>query len=69
MVPWEDVHKVLLRPGDPWVLLLVRPDDGPIESDVDAEKHQMLGIQAGDGAAARAAVEDLRNRLATARSR
>jgi len=69
VIAWEDVHKVLLRPGDPWVLLLVRPDDGPIERDFDAEKYQLLGIQAGDGAAARAAVEDLRHRLAIARSR
>jgi hypothetical protein len=69
VIAWEDVHKVLLRPGDPWVLLLVRPEDGPIETDVDAEKHQMLGIQAGDGAAARAAVEDLRHRLAVSRAR
>ena len=69
VVAWEDVHKVLLRPGDPWVLLLVRPEDGPIRTDVDAEKHQLLGIQAGDGAAAQAAVEDLRHRLAIFRSR
>jgi hypothetical protein len=69
VVAWEDVHKVLLRPGDPWVLLLVRPEDGPIETDFDAEKRQVLGIQAGDGAAAQAAVEDLRHRLAISRSR
>ena len=69
VIAWEDVHKVLLRPGDPWALLLVRPEDGPMETDVDAEKHQMLGIQAGDGAAAQAAVEDLRRRLAIARTR
>ncbi len=68
-IAWLDIHKVLLRPGDAWALLLVRPDDGPIETDFDAEKYQLLGIQAGDGAMARAAVEDLRHRLAVARSR
>lgn len=68
-IAWDDIHKVLLRPGDSWALLLIRPDDGPIGADVDAEKRQLLGIQAGDGAAARAAVEDLRHRLAIARSR
>ena len=60
-IAWEDMHRILLRPGDAWVLLLIRPDDGPMESDVDAERRHMLGIQAGDGPSAQAAVEDLRN--------
>jgi hypothetical protein len=68
VVGWQDVHKIVLRPGDPWALLLIRPTDGPLETDFDAEKRQLLGIQAGDGAAAQAAVEDLRRRLAAARS-
>jgi hypothetical protein len=69
MIGWDDVHKVLLRPGDPWALLLIRPTDRPLETDLDAEKRHMLGIQAGDGAAAQAAVDDLRSRLAAARLR
>jgi hypothetical protein len=67
-VAWEDVHKVLLRPGDSWALLLIRPTDGPLEVDFDAEKRHLLGIQAGDGAAAQAAVDDLRRRLEESRS-
>lgn len=69
VIAWDDIHKILLRPGDPWVLLLIRPDDGPFETDLDAEKRQLLGIQAGDGRSAQSAVEDLRRRLAAARAR
>jgi hypothetical protein len=68
VIAWADIHRILLRPGDAWALLLIRPDDGPLESDVDAERRHMLGIQAGDGPNAQAAIEDLRNRLAAARS-
>jgi hypothetical protein len=66
-IAWEDIHKIDLQPGDAWALLLIRPTDGPLETDFDAEKHHMLGIQTGDGAAAQAAVEDLRKRLAASR--
>lgn len=69
VIAWQDVHQVLLRPGDSWALLLIRPDDGPLKSVLDAEKRQMLGIQAGDGKAAVDAVEDLRRRAAAARDR
>ena len=62
-VPWDRVHKVILRPGDPWALLLVRPEDGrPFEADIDAEKRQMMGIQTVDGAFAKDAVNELRGR-------
>ena len=62
-VPWGRVHKIILRPGDPWALLLVRPEDGrPFEADFDAEKRQLMGIQAVDGSLAKAAVNELRGR-------
>ena len=62
-VPWGRVHKIILRPGDPWALLLVRPEDGrPFEADFDAEKRQLMGIQAVDGRLAKAAVNELRGR-------
>ena len=62
-VPWNRVHKIILRPGDPWALLLITPEDGrPFEADIDAEKRQMMGIQAVDGNFAKAAVNELRGR-------
>lgn len=61
-VRWDEVHRILLRPGDPWAIALVTPDDRPFEVDLDAEKRQLMGIQASDGALAAAAVEDLRRR-------
>ena len=62
-VPWGRVHKIILRPGDPWALLLVRPEDGRLfEADFDAEKRQLMGIQAVDGSLAKAAVNELRGR-------
>jgi hypothetical protein len=62
-VPWERVHKIILRPGDPWALLLVTPEDGrPFEADFDAEKRQLMGIQSVDGPLAKAAVNELRGR-------
>ncbi|GAA3603754.1 hypothetical protein GCM10022236_01840 [Microlunatus ginsengisoli] len=67
-IAWADIHKILLRPGDAWALVLIRPDDGPMESELDAEKRHVLGIQAGDGQPAIAAVEDLRRRLAASRA-
>jgi Bacterial PH domain len=63
LVPWELVHKILLRPGDPWALLLLKPADGrPFEADIDADKRQLMGIQAVDGSTATAAVNELRIR-------
>ena len=60
-VPWSRVHKVMLRPGDPWALLLLKPSDGrPFEVDLDADKRQLMGIQANDGEASRQAVRQLR---------
>jgi hypothetical protein len=60
-VPWPRVHKFMLRPGDPWAVVLLLPDDGsPFEIDLDAEKRQLMGIQANDGESARLAVEELR---------
>ena len=62
-VPWNRVHKIILRPGDPWALLLITPEDGrPFEADIDAEKRQMMGVQTVDGAFAKAAVNELRGR-------
>ena len=62
-VPWERVHKIILRPGDPWAQLLMTPADGrPFEADFDAEKRQLMGIQAVDGRLATAAVNELRVR-------
>jgi len=67
-LPWDDVHKILLRQGDPWALALITPDDRPFEVDLDAEKRQLMGIQATDGAAAEAAVAELRRRHRAYRS-
>jgi Bacterial PH domain len=62
-VPWQRVHKIILRPGDPWALLLLKPVDGrPFEADIDADKRQLMGIQAVDGPVATAAVNELRVR-------
>jgi Bacterial PH domain len=62
-VPWERVHKIILRPGDPWALLLLRPADGsPFEADLEADKRQMMGIQTVDGPLATEAVNELRVR-------
>jgi hypothetical protein len=62
-VPWDQVHKVMLRPGDPWGLLLLKPADGSaFEVDLDADKRQLMGIQANDGDASREAIETLRRR-------
>ena len=62
-MPWERVHKIILRPGDPWAQLLLKPADGrPFEADLDAEKRQLMGIQTVDGPLAVAAVNELRVR-------
>jgi Bacterial PH domain len=68
-VPWSRVHKILLRPGDPWAQLLLKPaGGGRFEADLDAEKQALMGIQTTDGAPARAAVEELRRRLRSSRA-
>lgn len=62
-VPWNRVHKIILRRGDPWAMLLVRPADGqPFTADLDADKRQLMALQYGDGAAAQIGVEELRRR-------
>ena len=62
-VPWSRVHKIIFRSGDPWAQLLITPADGsPFEVDIDAEKRQLMGIQAVDGVRAKQAVEELRRR-------
>jgi Bacterial PH domain len=62
-VPWGRVHKIIFRSGDPWAQLLLTPaDGGEFSVDLDAEKHQLMGIQAVDGARAHQAVEELRRR-------
>lgn len=63
-VGWERVHKIILRPGDPWAFALIKPADGaPFEIDLDAEKRQLMGIQSSEGERATAAVEQLQSRL------
>ena len=62
-VPWSRVHKIIFRRGDPWAQLLITPADGsPFEVDLDAEKRQLMGIQAVDGDRAQQSVEELRRR-------
>lgn len=62
-VPWDRVHKIILRRGDPWAMLLLTPADGrPFTADLDAEKRQLMALQYGDGAAAQFGVEELRRR-------
>jgi hypothetical protein len=62
-VEWSRVHKIMLRPGDPWAILLLKPKNGSaFEVDLDAEKRQLMGIQANDGEASRQAVDTLRLR-------
>jgi hypothetical protein len=69
-VEWHRVHKFLLRPGDPWGFMLLRPDDGtPFEADLDAEKWQLMGIQGSDGPLAREAIKELQRRQRLAQGR
>ena len=63
-VPWGRVHKIIFRRGDPWAQLLLTPaDGGKFIVDLDAEKCQLMAIQAVDGARAHQAVVELRRRL------
>lgn len=67
-VSWDRVHKIMLRPGDPWAIVLLTPADGSaFEVDLDAEKRQLMGIQANDGELAQQAVQALRRRHSSAR--
>jgi len=66
-VGWDRVHKIILRSGDPWALVLIKPETGEFEIDLDAEKRMLMGIQATDHAYAAAAVNELRRRQQTAR--
>ena len=62
-VPWGRVHKIIFRKGDPWAQLLITPADGSrFEVDIDADKRQLMGIQAVDGDRAQQAVEELKRR-------
>ncbi len=62
-VPWDWVHKIIFRSGDPWAQLLLKPADGSeFKVDLDAEKCSLMGIQAVDGERAQQAVEELRRR-------
>jgi hypothetical protein len=56
---WDQVHKFLLRPGDPWALVLIKPEDRPFEVDLDAEKRQLMGILVSDGPVATEAIVTL----------
>ena len=61
-VPWDRVHKVMLRPGDPWAFALLRPEGevGPdFVPDLDTQKRHLVGIQGHDGAYAQEAVAEL----------
>jgi hypothetical protein len=63
VVPWSRVHKIMLRPGDPWAIVLLLPaGGGAFQVDLDAEKRQLMGIQANDGESSVRAVEALRQR-------
>jgi len=69
-VPWDRVHQVVLRRGDPWAFVLLTPADGTaFTADLDAEKRQLMALQYGDGAAAQFGVEELRRRQRYYRSR
>jgi hypothetical protein len=69
-VPWDRVHQIMLRRGDPWAFVLLTPADGrPFTADLDAEKRQLMALQYGDGAAAQVGVEELRRRQRYYRSR
>ena len=69
-VPWDRVHQIILRRGDPWAFVLLTPADGtPFTVDLDAEKRQLMAVQYGDGAAAQIGVEELRRRQRYYRSR
>lgn len=60
-VEWWRVYKFLLRSGDPWGIVLLRPEDGsPIETNLDTDKLQMLGVQYSDGELARQSMATLR---------
>ncbi|SDU85118.1 PH domain-containing protein [Microlunatus sagamiharensis] len=63
-VPWDRVHRVMMRPGDAWAFALLRPegDDGqtPFTPDLDTQKRHLVGIQSHDGAYAEQAVAELR---------
>ena len=62
-VPWDRVHQIVLRRGDPWAFVLLTPADGTaFTADLDAEKRQLMALQYGDGAAAHFGVEELRRR-------
>ena len=69
-LPWDRVHQIVLRRGDPWAFVLLTPPDGtPFRPDLDAEKRQLMALQYGDGAAAQLAAEELRRRQRYYRSR
>jgi hypothetical protein len=69
-VPWDRVHQIILRRGDPWAFVLLTPADGrPFTADLDAEKRQLMALQYSDGAAAQVGVEELRRRLRYYRTR
>jgi hypothetical protein len=69
-VPWNRVHQIILRRGDPWAFVLLTPADGrPFTADLDAEKRQLMALQYGDGAAAQVGVEELRRRQRYYRTR
>ena len=64
VIPYSRVHKILLRPGDPWATVLLKPSDGrPFEADLDAERRSLMGIQANDGELAARSLQALRHRL------
>ncbi|MCA1481318.1 PH domain-containing protein, partial [Bradyrhizobium sp. NBAIM08] len=47
VVGWDRVHKIILRRGDPWATVLLRPADGSdFLADLDADKRMLMGIQA-----------------------
>ncbi|HEY5787043.1 MAG TPA: PH domain-containing protein [Microlunatus sp.] len=66
---WSRVHRVVMRPGDAWAVVLLIPTDRPVEVAADLDHRMLMGIQKGDGAYATEAVEDLNRRLKASRQR
>ncbi|MGI3779215.1 MAG: PH domain-containing protein [Janthinobacterium lividum] len=69
--PWSRVHQIVLRPGDAWAFALMRPEGDPgvgFTADMDTRKRYLVGVQSGDGAYAREAVDELRRRLVASRA-
>ena len=65
---WDQVHRVRLRPGDPWATAELRDatarSDGDARADREPRTVMLFGLQGSEGAAARTAVRELNAYLA-----